>query len=194
MGPFIVPPIIGPSKEHWRSHQDEPLTVKLNAWSRYLVLLTIHGQIFEYSQEMIIVGKICGEESYADTDIDECQGTGLSGSRETDNLPHSREQETRSEVEISAQFHPTIAGQIRERLRGSSNTGRWAIWLQLAATKIRLSGKILQHVVLLRDLHLTVVQHLSLHGPKPIHRFHPVSIKHESLLVISTNHLIYLKN
>jgi hypothetical protein len=108
---------------------------------------------FDLSQEMIIVGNICGEESYGDANIVEAQATGygeLSGSRESNNLAHSGEQEAVSEPNLQTDpFRPNMADQIRERLRGSSDTGRWAIWSQLAATRFHFSCKFLLILIFL---------------------------------------------
>jgi hypothetical protein len=66
---FVVPPIDGHNTQNQHIDQDKPALVKLNSWSKYLVLLSIHVQIFDLSQEIIIVGNICGEGSYGDADI-----------------------------------------------------------------------------------------------------------------------------
>lgn len=85
------------------------------------MLLSIHVQIFEFSQEMIVIGEVCGEESRGDVEFDEAQVTALSGSRQGGTPAYSEYQDIRSKLDRSVQLHPTTANHIRERLRSSSN-------------------------------------------------------------------------
>jgi hypothetical protein len=77
------------------------------------VLLTINVQIFEFSQDMIVVGKVCDEDGHGDADIDEAQASGLGGLRQRDTPAYLEFEEIRLRIGHSAQFHGNIAGQMR---------------------------------------------------------------------------------
>jgi hypothetical protein len=138
-----VPSVMANSTQYQETGQGEPYPVKLNAWSRYLVLLSIHVQILEFSQEMSLVGKICRDGTYDDTYATEAENVasrGCSGLRESHPPTHVEGQENHLRAELPDSFCPSMADQIRERLRGSNDTCRWSIWPHLAATKTQLAG------------------------------------------------------
>lgn len=133
VGPFIVPHIAGstvPGNLHiggvdWQSGLSP---MKLNSWSQFLVLLVIHGQFYEYSQEIVLAGKICGDDISF-------------GGRGTD-----------CGLISNLEFPVDTADLIREMLRGPSGTAGWPIWKHLAKTKMQLLGKRLQTPILQRHM------------------------------------------
>jgi hypothetical protein len=107
------------------------------------VLLSIHVQILEFSQEMSLVGKICRDGTYDDTYAAEAENVasrGCSGLRESHPPTHVEGQENHFRAELPDLFCPSMADQIRERLRSSNDTCCWSIWPHLAATKTQLAG------------------------------------------------------
>jgi hypothetical protein len=118
----------------------EPHTVQLNDWSIFLVLLMMQVQIFKYPQEMIVVGKICGDESHIGSGGGETEFSGcdeFTGANISANL---EQRAGSNDAETPTEHHALVADQIRAALRGSKQTGNWAIWKRLAATKTQLAG------------------------------------------------------
>ncbi|KFY47536.1 hypothetical protein V496_10598 [Pseudogymnoascus sp. VKM F-4515 (FW-2607)] len=97
-----------------RDWQSELSPMKLNPWSQFIVLLVIVSQIYEYSQEVVLAGKICGGDVL-------CGNGGIAGDS-TDRTEYSTDN----------------ASQIREMLGGPSETDGWAIWKHLAKRKMQL--------------------------------------------------------
>lgn len=123
--PFIVPHIVevtGPRGLHndRRDRQSELSPMKLNPWTQFIVLLVILSQLYEYSQEVVLAGAICGGDVSCDN-----RGTNCDSTDRTD-------------------FPTDTANQMRAMLRGPSETEGWAIWKHLAKRKMQLLGDRLQ--------------------------------------------------
>ncbi|OBT92855.2 hypothetical protein VE01_09039 [Pseudogymnoascus verrucosus] len=116
---FIVPHIAdvtGPGglQNDRRDLQPELSPMKLNPSSQFIVLLAILSQLYEYSQEVVLAGKICGGDvSYDNRDAND-------------------------DSTVTTEFHRDAANQMREMLSGPSETEGWAIWKHLAKRKMQL--------------------------------------------------------
>lgn len=122
---FIVPHIadvtdprgLQNDRRDWRS---ELSPMKLNPWSQFIVLLVILSQLYEYSQEVVLAGNICGGDVSYDNRDTNCDSTDRT------------------------EFPRDTANQMREMLRGPSETEGWAIWKHLTKRKMQLLGDRLQ--------------------------------------------------
>lgn len=123
--PFMVPHIAdvtnpGGLQNDRHDSQSELSPMKLNPWSQFIVLLVILSQLYEYSQEVALAGKICGGDVSCDNRGTDC------GSTDRTEIPRD------------------TANQMREMLRGPSETEGWDIWKHLAKRKMQLLGDRLQ--------------------------------------------------
>ncbi|KAH8600724.1 fungal-specific transcription factor domain-containing protein [Bisporella sp. PMI_857] len=112
LGPFIVPHVGNGSTTQSISGAEDPPVLNLNPWSRFLVLLAIHAQIYNFSQEMTLISRICGDEN-----------SGYSYG---------------ANYRIRATENESVAEEIRITLGGSADTSEWTVWHVLANTKHQL--------------------------------------------------------
>jgi hypothetical protein len=121
VSPFIVPHIAEVTGTQGLLNdrcdwQPELSPMKLNPSSQFIVLLAILSQLYEYSQEVVLAGKICGSDVSYDN------------------------RGTNGDSTDSTEFHSDTANQMREKLRSPSETEGWAIWKHLAKRKMQLLG------------------------------------------------------
>lgn len=119
--PFIVPHVTDvtdprDSQNDPRDWQTELSPMKLNPWGQFIVLLVILSQLYEYSQEVVLVGKIYGGDVPSDS------------------------RSANSNCTDSTEFPRDTANQMREMLRGPSETEGWAVWKHLAKRKMQILG------------------------------------------------------
>jgi hypothetical protein len=153
IGPFFVPflsrssTLAGPSQS-----RDEKAPVEhglpvlsLNPWSRFLVLLAIHVQIFEFSQDLLIARNICGDDNRGVLDDDDHLNETINpneGSNSADDVDEFLRKELGPNRKHSAE-------QMRLRSRGSSDTEDWDVWYRLSSRKKQLSGMFKAFIILL---------------------------------------------
>lgn len=146
MGPFLVPFLAGncgqdtidrSKTQHLPLHEGLPI-MALNSWSRMLVLLAIHVQIYEYSQDMIVARNICGDAAHQMFGEEEYTDPALRKTSKT--LPKSDLLHFDPRIEGPDAFQGSSAEEIRLRSRGSIDTINWSVWDRLASRKDQLCG------------------------------------------------------